>query len=43
MRKYKENLKSLYNYFLVLSPPPEIKVLSVLVKISLKTEIELFP
>ena len=30
-------------YCLMLSPPPEMKILSVLVKIFWKTEIELFP
>ena len=33
-KKYQENLKTLLNYCLVLDPPPELKILSVLVKIS---------
>ena len=41
--KYYENLKTSQTYYLVLSPPPEIKNLSALVEISWKTEIELFP
>ena len=43
-----ENLKKISRIhriitYLVLSPAPEIKILSVLVKISWKTEIELLP
>ena len=43
-----ENLKKISGIhriitYLVLSPAPEIKILSVLVKISWKTEIELLP
>ena len=34
-----EKLKALWNYCLVLGPPPEMKIFSVLVKISWKTEI----
>ena len=41
--KYQDNLKILYNYCLVLSRPPEMKHLPVLVKISWKTETEIFP
>ena len=39
----RKNLKTSQNYCLELSPPPEIKILSVIVKNSLKTQIELFP
>ena len=41
LRKFQENLKTSYNYFLAISPFPEIKILSALVKISWKTKIEL--
>ena len=34
IRKYQETLKTSWNYCLVLCRPPEIKILSALVKIS---------
>ena len=34
IRKYQETLKNSWNYCLVLCRPPEIKILSALVKIS---------
>ena len=34
IKKYQEILKTLHNYCLVLSPPHEMKILSLLVKIS---------
>ena len=40
-RKYQEKLKTSQNYCVVLSPHPEMKILSPLVKFSWKTEIEL--
>ena len=43
IRKYQENLKTSYNYYLMLSLPSNLKNLSLLVKISSKAEIELFP
>ena len=42
MRKYQENLKTSQNYCLVLTPPPEMKILSALPKIVWKAEIELY-
>ena len=42
IRKYQQNLKTSQNYCLALSPPPKIKTLSVLARISRKTEIKLF-
>ena len=41
--KHQENLESSYHYCVALSPPPEMKIFSALVKISGKTEIEHFP
>ena len=41
--KLLENIKTLQNFCLVLSPLTEMKTLSVLVKISWETDIELFP
>ena len=35
--------KPVYTIYLTSCPPPEMEILSVLVKISWKTEIELFP
>ena len=32
LRKYQEDLKTSYNYSLVLSPAPKIKILSILAK-----------
>ena len=42
MRKVQNDVKTLWNYNLVLSLPPRNKILSVLAKNSLKIEIELF-
>ena len=36
-----DNNKTAWNYDLVLSRPPKIKILAILAKISRKTEIEL--
>ena len=41
--KTQENLKSSQIYCLELSAPPEMKILSALVKISCRTDIALFP
>ena len=41
IRKHKKNTKTSWNYCLVLSPPPKMKILSVVAKIFWKTEIEL--
>ena len=43
IRKYEENLKTLYNYSLVLSLTPKIIISPELAKNSLKPEIEPFP
>ena len=43
IRTYQENIKTSWNYCLGLSPPPEMKILSVLAKISRKMKIELLP
>ena len=43
IRKYQENLETSYNYCLVICPPPEIKILSVLVEISSKNRNWTFP
>ena len=40
--KDQENLKTSYNYSLVLNLPPKMKIFSILVKNSRKTETELF-
>ena len=42
MRKVQNDVKTLWNYNLVLSLPPKNKNFSVLAKDSLKIEIELF-